>query len=250
MIRGAANRDLSVHSLRAARNLIAYAVPLNYLGAHDEDTWLKDARDHAYTADGGFGSIVYPGGGAAKGNNPGSAADQSVTAVDLHLGDRAHLEAKVLPVHRTRYMEPGMTVDGKLVVLKGPSDADYLNGRLVVVGPSGYMADGHDADGMLMEEQRRDGFPPPNNGNYTWGASGQFLIEAWMLKVAGYPVHSWAQDGVRRIFASRQQYGFAPSGDDGWQGHLVERLLGIRYIPLAVADGKSIGLTDAWVPAT
>ena len=230
----------SVNSLAASRNLAAWAIALNLVGAHDEDDWLRQARDATY---GNFGSMVYPGGAAAKANNHGSAADMSVTAIDLHLGDRAHLEAKVLPVWRTRLMEPGHTVDGQPVSLNGPKDADRIDGRIVVVGPEDYTVDGVDADGLLMEEQRRSS-PFPNCGNYNFGASGQFLLTAWLLHEAGYPVLAWGDQAIRRIFEALNRLGCTPSGDDAWQGHMAAALFGAMYIPLGVGDGKSFGLTD------
>jgi hypothetical protein len=243
MIRGAANRDLSVHSLRASRNLGAYAIALNIVGAHEEDAWLKEARDHAYTADGGFGSIVYPGGGSAKANNHGSAADQSVAAVDLHLGDKAHLESKLIPVFTER-----LSGAQKLKLNFGDTSFQADPSKPTVVGRVSDSKQGISLDGILAEEQRRQGsFPNLNDGNYNFGASGQMLLTCWLLKCAGYPADTWADAAVKRIFVRFQKEGWKPSGDDSWQGHLVKKLFGAGVgTPLAIGDGKTVGLTDYW----
>lgn len=234
MLRAAKNRDGAggLNNLGPARNLVAWAIAASLVGAHEEDDWFRDARDRPY---GNIGPIVYPGGGAAKANNHGSGADQSVAAIDLLIGDRAHLEAKLIPVFRHRLGDPGQKVDGQQVSLN-PKDP-------VVVGPVGYKVGGVNADGLLMEEQRRSG-GFPNCGNYNFGASGQFLLTAHLLHVAGYPVLDWGDGAIRRIFAALQRIGCDSSGDDRWQGHLVKRLLGVEYLSLGVGDGKSFGLTD------
>ena len=222
------------NSLAAGRCLAVVAIALNLVDDHTLDAELVTARDRTYA---NFGSIVYPGGAAAKANNHGSASDMSVGAIDLHLGDIAHLESKVIPVHRER-----LAADQAGISLNFGSGCFGSAGE-IVVGRPGTTCDGVNLDGLLIEEQRRAS-PFPNCANYNFGASGQFLLLNRLLDVAGYPTETWGQDGTRRIFAAFDRLGCVPTGDDRWQGHLAAEQFGAQFIPLLVGDGKSFGLTD------
>lgn len=237
-----------INSLGIGRTMATTFISLNLVGTHEEDAWVAQVLDDNASAG------TYPNFGPLKrsqlkGNNHGSAADCSRVAGLLHLGRRPELEARDIPIIRTRLGEHGLTVDGRPIEFNAPGDATLdEHGHVIVVGPVGYTFEGKDADGLLMEEQRRSA-PVPNCGNYNWGGSGQHLLYTWLLSVAGYPATTYADSAARRIFAALKRLGCTPSGDDQWQGALVNRLFGLDY-PESVGDGKTLGLTDFWVPAT
>lgn len=231
--RSKATLSAADNSLAAGRCLAPVAIALDLVDSTVHDAWLVTARDTNYA---NFGSIVYPGGAAAKANNHGSASDMSVAAIDLHLGQISHLETKVIPVVRQRLG------DNMGINLNFGSGCFGSAGE-VVVGRPGTTCDGVNLDGLLIEEQRRAS-PFPNCANYNFGASGQFLLTAKLLTVAGYPVQTWGNDGFERIFKAFDRLNCQPSGDDQWQGHLALDLFDTQYINLGIGDGKSFGITD------
>ena len=245
MVRGG-QRTLTAadNSLAAGRCLAPVAIALSLVDAHEEDAWLVAARDTVYA---NFGSIVYPGRAAAKANNHGSASDMSVIAIDAHVGDIAHLEERAIPVWRTRLGDSGQTVDGAPVLLTFGSSVQADPADPVVVGREGTTHEGANLDGLLLEEQRRVG-DFPNCGNYNFGASGHFLLSARILMAHGYPVESWGDNAVRRIFEALSRAGCQPVGDDRWQGSMVSAMFGSGLIAERVGDGKSFCCTDYLFP--
>ena len=234
----------SSDSLAVSRNLAATAIALSLVGAHEEDAWLRVARDTKYSRLGTLTSA------AKKANNHGSAADQSLVAVDLHLGDVTHLAAQVIPTVKVRFGEPSPPIgNGNLnpAIKLNFGDLSFQAHPLkpVVIGLVGDVKQGISLDGCLAEEQRRQGtFPNLNGGNYNFGASGQLLLTAFMLERAGYGAKDWTNVAVKRVFAFFKSHGWAPSGDDRWQGHMVKALYGAGITPLAVGDGKTMACTD------
>jgi hypothetical protein len=240
MVRAAeATAKATANSLALGRNLAATAIALNLVNAHEEDAWLLSARKMTYA---NFGSLEQA---ARKANNHGSAADQSLVAIDLHLGDIAHLESKVIPVVRQRF---GDTSQGIRFSFGDFSwQADPLNP--VVIGLPRTSKLSVDLDGVLAEEQRRLGsFPTFNCGNYNWGASGQLLLTADLLQVAGYGAKDWTSSAVKRAFVRLDQEGCVPAGDDRWQGAMANALYGQALVPEAVGDGKTMCCTDYLYP--
>lgn len=240
MVRAAeSTANATANSLGASRNLAATAIALNLVNAHEEDAWLLSARDMRYA---NFGSLEQA---ARKANNHGSAADQSLVAIDLHLGDIAHLERRVIPVVRQRF---GDTSQGITLSFGDFSwQADPANP--VVIGLPRTSKLGVELDGVLAEEQRRQGsFPTFACGNYNWGASGQLLLTADLLQVAGYRAKDWTSSAVKRAFVRLDQGGCVPAGDDRWQGAMANALYGRALVPEAVGDGKTMCCTDYLYP--
>ncbi|MDQ2935319.1 MAG: hypothetical protein M3R49_10165, partial [Chloroflexota bacterium] len=231
--------NASADSLGVSRNLAATAIALNLVDAHEEDAWLLAARDTTYSR---LGTLLSA---ERKANNHGSAADQSLVAIDLHLGDIAHLESYVIPVVRQRF---GDTAQGISFTFGDLSwQADPANP--VVIGLPGTSKLGIDLDGVLAEEQRRlSSFPAFNCGNYNWGASGQLLLTANLLQVAGYGAKDWTSSAVKRAFVRLGQGGCVPLGDDGWQGAMANALYGPGLLPEGIGDGKTMCCTDYLYP--
>ncbi|MEA2651363.1 MAG: hypothetical protein QOI85_1084 [Chloroflexota bacterium] len=246
MIREARIRDAAegMVPMGPARNLGAWAIALNLVDAHEEDDWLREARDRPFLFFGWLTTpgLVYPG-LAVRANNHGSASDMSLIAIDAHLGDLAHLESQVIPVMRQRLGDDmGIELRFGNSVQADPADP-------VVVGRPGTTALGVDLDGLLLEEQRREG-AFPNCGNYNYGASGQFLVSARILGVLGYPVATWGQGAIRRIFVALKRLGCSPQGDDAWQGSMVSAMFGTGLVPATIGDGKSFCCTDYLFPSS
>lgn len=227
----------SSNSLAVSRNLAATAIALNLVGAHEEDAWLRMARDQKYANQGALLTA------AGRANNHGSAADQSLVAIDLHLGDRAHLAASVIPVVKQRFGDLSQNIALRFGDLSFQADPKHP----VVIGLPGAVKQGISLDGCLAEEQRRQGsFPALNCGNYCFGAMGQMILTAYLLQVAGYGAKDWTGSAVKRVALFLKRIGCAPSGDDRWEPDLLNRLYGERLLTPSVGDGKTISCTDLW----
>jgi hypothetical protein len=120
--------------------------------------------------------------------------------------------------------------------------------RPVGINPVGCIKDGHVIDGVLADDQRRAGgftWPPPKE-NYVYEALQGALVQAVILKRAGYDAFSWQDAALLRAFRwLYDQAGFPASGDDTWEVPLVNAYYGTQF-PTAVAlkPGKNMGFTD------
>jgi hypothetical protein len=176
-------------------------------------------------------------------NNWGTHAGASRAAVAVYLGDQAELE-------RTAQVFKGWLGDrssyagfayGKLDWQCNPSEPVGIN-------PAGCMKEGHSIDGVLPDDQRRDGpfqWPPPKE-NYVWEGLQGALAQAVILSNAGYDVWNWEDQALlRAVRWLHEQANFPAEGDDAWQPHLVNYYYGTDFPAVVPArPGKNVGWTD------
>jgi len=118
----------------------------------------------------------------------------------------------------------------------------------VGINPTGCTRDGHSIDGVLPDDQRRAGgftWPPPKE-NYVWEALQGAMVQAVILKRAGYDVFTWENQALRRAVQwLHSQANFPAVGDDTWTPHLINYYYGTQFPePVPTSPGKNMGWTD------
>lgn len=180
-------------------------------------------------------------------NNWGTHAGASRAAVAIYLGDTAELE-------RTARVFRGYL--GDLSSYSGFEFGDDLSwqcnpARPVGVNPSGCMKAGHSVDGALPEEMRRGGafqWPPLETG-YPWEGLQGAVVQAEILRRAGYPAWEWQDRALLRAVQFLYDIGWGAQGDDEWQIWLVNQAYGTSFpTALPAHAGKNMGWTD-WTHA-
>ena len=118
----------------------------------------------------------------------------------------------------------------------------------VGINPSGCTKNGVVIDGALPDDMRRGGtfqWPPAFTG-YAWEALQGAVLQAELLRRAGYDTWNWSDRALLR--ATRFLYdraGWPAEGDDEWQPWLIDRRYGTSYRDAAPArTGKNFGYTD------
>ncbi|HET9457351.1 MAG TPA: alginate lyase family protein, partial [Candidatus Limnocylindrales bacterium] len=109
---------------------------------------------------------------------------------------------------------------------------------------------GVDIGGAIPDDMRRGGsfrWPPPETG-YAWESLQGALLQAELLRAAGYDSFNWQNKAILR--AVRFLYDRAkwpPTGDDEWQTWLIDARYGTSYrLAPPVRFGKNFGFTD-WI---
>jgi hypothetical protein len=180
-------------------------------------------------------------------NNWGTHAGAARAAIAAYLGDAAEM-ARTAQVFRgylgDRAAYAGFTY-GELSWQCDPA-------KPVGINPTGCTKNGIDIGGALPEEMRRGGtfaWPPVPTG-YAWEGLQGAVLQAELLRVAGYDAWNWSDRALLR--ATRFLYGrvgWVAEGDDEWQPWLIDRRYGTAYRgPAPARTGKNFGYTD-WLAA-
>lgn len=174
-------------------------------------------------------------------NNWGTHAGASRVAADLYLGDTADL-ARAAAVFRGWLGERSAYAGFRYGDLSWQANASAPVG----INPAGAVKQGHPIGGVLPDDQRRGGsfrWPPPCE-NYVHEALQGALVEAELLRRAGYDAYGWSSRALLRSY--QWLYGVAScpaTGDDTWAPALVNRAYGTTYAG-GSGVGKNMGYTD------
>ncbi len=176
-------------------------------------------------------------------NNWGTHCGGARAAVDVYLGDQQDL-ARVAQVFKgwlgDRSSYAGFTY-GDLSWQCNPSNPVGIN-------PAGCTKNGYSIDGVLPDDQRRASsftWPPPQE-NYVYEALQGALMQAVILKRAGYDTFAWGDQALRRAFRwLHTEDDFPPTGDDNWEPFLINYFYGTSFPAKAgTTPGKNVGWTD------
>ena len=181
-------------------------------------------------------------------NNWGTHAGASRAAVAVYLGDEDEITrcAQVFKGYLgDRASYANFTYGDDLSWQADPSAPVGIN-------PLGATKDGHNIDGVLPDDQRRNGefsWPPPKT-NYVYEALQGALAQAVILYRRGYDVWNWEDQALRRAFDwVHEQANFPAAGDDTWQPHIINHVYGTNFpAPVPAGLGKNMAYTD-WTHA-
>ena len=118
------------------------------------------------------------------------------------------------------------------------------------INPTGCTKAGVSIDGVIPDDMRRGGsfrWPPSATG-YPWESLQGALLQAELLRVAGYDSWNWENKALLR--AVRFLYNRAKwpaTADDEWQTWLLDARYGTSYkLSPPIRFGKNFGFTD-WI---
>lgn len=175
-------------------------------------------------------------------NNWGTHAGAARAAIAAYLGDAAQL-ARTAQVFRGYLGDRSAYAGFKYGDLAWQCDPKAPVG----INKTGCTKGGVDIGGALPEEMRRAGsfsWPPRATG-YAWEGLQGAVLQAELLRVAGYDAWSWSDRALLRATAFLYRIGWKAEGDDTWQPWLIDARYGtaFRGKPPARA-GKNYGYTD------
>lgn len=181
-------------------------------------------------------------------NNWGTHAGAARVAIAAYLGDSAVMAGAAAVFHG--FVGSRATYAGfSYGELSWQCDAS----KPVGINPAGCTKSGVSVDGVIPDDMRRGGtfrWPPIETG-YPWENMQGALLQAELLRVAGYDSWNWENRALLR--AAKFLYDRAKwpaAGDDEWQTWLLDARYGTTYrVPSPVRYGKNFGFTD-WIYGT
>ena len=244
-IKAAVQTENGGRTLALARNLPGYILAANLVDlpavepAFNENTfkpWLRSLLTE--NLDGQTLRSTHE----RRPNNWGTHAGAARVAVALYLGDDAELARAATVFHGwlgDRAAYAGFEY-GDVTWQCDPSKPVGINATCD--------KGGHAIGGALPDDMRRGAsfnWPPTATG-YPWEALQGAVLEAELLRRAGYDTWNWENKALLR--AARFLYddiGWAATGDDEWQPWLIDARYGTSFRGSAPAsNGKNFGWTD------
>ncbi|MFQ5604974.1 MAG: carboxypeptidase regulatory-like domain-containing protein [bacterium] len=229
-------------TLALGRELAAYVISADLVGLPaDKDqrfrAWLRETLTESLSG------RTLQSTHEDRGNNWGTHAGASRAAVAVYLGDQEEIE-------RTAQVFKGWLGDRASYAgftwgaLSWQADPDNPVG----INPKGATRDGHSIDGVLPDDQRRNGgfkWPPPK-ANYVYGALQGVLAQAVILYRAGYDVWNWEDKAMLRAFEwLHNEANFPATGDDEWTPHVINYFYGASFpAKMPAQPGKNVAWTD------
>ena len=242
--------------LPICRNAPAYVIAADLIDLRTLDPvkdarfreWIERLRDNPYDGEEPT-RLIYE----HRSNNHGTMCGAARAAISRYLGDSADLV-------RTAQVLKGWLGDRQSFVFDDyvPGSETYMPdpAQPRPVNPVGATKDGHNIDGMLPAEHARCGTFrwPPCYTSYPWGGLAGALVNAEILRRAGYAdVFTWESRGFLRAYTRLYElarvdpawWQEATQGDDSWQPWLVNSLYGTRFPAVSpTRPGRNMGWTD------
>ena len=179
-------------------------------------------------------------------NNWGTHAGAARVAIAAYLGDTTQL-ARAAKVFRgfvgSRATYAGFKYGDDLTWQCDPAHPVGIN-------PAGCKKNGVNIDGVIPDDMRRGGSFrwPPSATEYPWESLQGAVLQAELLRVAGYDSWNWENKALLR--AVRFLYNrtkWPANDDDEWQTWLLDARYGTTYkVAPPVRFGKNFGFTD-WI---
>ncbi len=244
-IKAAVETENGGRTLALARNLPGYVLAANLVDlpgvepAFNENTfkpWLRSLLTE--NLDGQTLRSTHE----RRPNNWGTHAGAARVAIALYLGDDAELARAAAVFH-------GWLGDRAAYAGFEYGDVSWQcdPSKPVGINPD-CTKDGHAIGGALPDDMRRGAsfaWPPAATG-YPWEALQGALLQAELLRRAGYDTWNWEDKALLR--ASEFLYdgiGWAASGDDEWQPWMIDARYHTSYRDAPPARyGKNFGWTD------
>lgn len=242
MLKGAVGTEYPGDALGIARGVAPLVLAADLVGWRDPAwmAWLGRLRtwpnpDRAFT-------LVSMH--EKRPNNWGTHAGAGRIAADLYLGDSADL-ARAAAVFRgylgDRAAYAGFSFGDDLSWQANPIQPVGINPRGAAIGTT-------ILDGIIPDDMRRGGSRPVVGSDgvmYTWEALQGALLQAELLRRAGYPAWEWQDRALLRAFTRIHILGYPATGDDRWQPWLLNRRYGTTFPQSSTTTpGKSFGYAD------
>ncbi len=245
-LKSAVGTEAGGRTLALGRNLPGYVIAADLIGlrqadpAFDRDVfrpWLRSLLTK------NLDGLTLVSTHERRPNNWGTHAGAARAAVAAYLGDAAEL-ARTAQVFRGYLGDRTAYASFSFGDLTWQCDA----ARPVAINRAGCMKAGTPVGGAMTEEMRRSGaFSwPAKFTDYAWEGLQGALLQAELLRRAGYDSWAWSDRALyRAVWYLYEQLGWSAQGDDEWQPWLINRRYGTSFPVKAPArTGKNFGYTD------
>jgi outer membrane biosynthesis protein TonB len=242
MLRGAVGTEYPGDTLGIARGVAPLVLAADLVGWRDPSwmSWLGKLRTWP-NPDRAFSLVSMH---EKRPNNWGTHAGAGRIAADLYLGDSADL-ARAAAVFRgylgDRAAYAGFSFGDDLSWQANPVVPVGINPKAASIGST-------ILDGIIPDDMRRGGSRPVVGSDgvmYTWEALQGVLLQAELLRRAGYSAWEWQDRAILRAFNRIHILGYPAEGDDRWQPWLLNRRYGTAFPqPSTTTPGKSFGYAD------
>jgi hypothetical protein len=227
-------------SLGPSRNVACIALAADQVN-HITPTlanWLKNVIRHDF----GGKSIISTHN--QRPNNWGTHAGASRMAVDRLIGDTADFGLAV-KTFKGWLGDRAQYAGFKWGDLSWQADQN----KPVGINPQGSTKQGHNIDGVLPDDQRRQGgFTwPPSNENYVYEALQGVVLQAELCYGAGLDdVWLWQNEAIKRAMVWLHNVNqFPAEGDDTFIPHVINSRCATKFpAPTPAGEGKGWGFTD------
>jgi hypothetical protein len=247
-IEAAMGTEQGGRTLALSRNLVSYVIAADLVNLPAEPdldrefrAWLISLLDEPLR-EGGSLRLTHE----ERPNNWGTHAGAARAAVAVYLGEMEEL-ARTAQIFRGWLGDRQAYAGFHFGRLTWQADPDTPVG----INPVGASRDGHTLDGALPEEMRRGGafqWPPKETG-YPWEALQGAVVQAEILRRAGYPAWEWQGQALLRAARFLYAIGWEADGDDEWQPWLFNHAYASDFPAVTPArPGKNMGWTD-WTHA-
>lgn len=230
--------------LELARNITSYVIAADLIHLPSQDdrqfrAFIDGLRTKELKGHSGAEDLVATA--ERSPTNWGTMARAAAVAIDLYLGDLDGAR-EMAETHRAWLGE------------RAPNDFVYTDTAWhaadppVGINPPGARIDGHDADGILPEDQRRTGEPDgaAPRGSYPWEALQGAVVTSVLLDRADLLDFDAGDDAlVRAMGWLYDTNDNPPEGDDVWLPWIVNAEAGTSFDTITpTRPGKNMGWSD------
>ncbi len=229
-------------TLSLARKLVTYVIAADLAGMPpDKDSLFREWLRRPLTEE--LDGLTLQTTHELRPNNWGTHAGATRAAVAVYLGDREELE-------RTALVFKGWLGDRSAYsgFLYGDVSWQCDPSAPAGINPKGCTKDGHPIGGVLPDDQRRSGpfrWPPPKEG-YVYEALQGAVVQAEILRRAGYDTFNWSDQALARAYQWLYEVAqFPAEGDDLALLPIIDRQYGTRLTPHGLLhSAKNVSWTD------
>ena len=179
-------------------------------------------------------------------NNWGTHAGAARVAIAAYLGDSTQM------VRAARVFQGFLGARGTYAGFRYGDDLSWQcdPAHPVGINPTGCKKDGVVIDGVIPDDMRRGGTFrwPPAGTEYPWESLQGAVLQAELLRAAGYDSWNWQNKALLRAVQFLYNRAKWPANDDDeWQTWLLDARYGTSYkLSPPVRYGKNFGFTD-WI---
>jgi hypothetical protein len=248
-LKSAVNTENGGRTLALGRNLPGFVIAADLISLKTADPafdtnvfrpWLRSLLTE--TLDG----LTLTSTHEQRPNNWGTHAGAARVAIAAYLGDGTVMARAALVFHGflgSRASYAGFNYGSDLTW-------QCDSAKPVGINPAGCTKSGVVIDGAIPDDMRRGGALrwPPSGTEYPWENLQGAMLQAELLRAAGYDTWNWENKALLR--AARFLYDRAKwpaNDDDEWQTWLLDARYGTNYkVAAPVRYGKNFGFTD-WI---
>lgn len=250
--------EAGARTLAIGREIGAYIVCADLVGLPPSN----EATFRAYVTNLLLNQFFSGGGGGyvhithkIRPNNWGTHACFAMLALARYINDATLWDTHLKVFHGwTGYHNPPYSVSDGYNAFDWDNDvswqASQANNNPALfcgISPVGSTIQGHNTDGVLPEDQRRQGSFnwPPAQENYAYEAMQGIIAGAIVAHRAGYTPFQWENQAIRRAYIwLRDQANFNATGDDRWQMWAANKYY--NTTEFAAGTPASAGKNLAW----